>query len=253
MNLSASAVGSGFNAVRAIPERAFVGRAWTEGVLMQPRLTQFSVVILGGQQDPGALNPDFLLTTCIVQPGWGWEVSDTLTTPPFAAVRYSNGVGITLELERLQIVDFQPAGPAASKAGEIAAAFVRAFPHVRYAAVGINFYSAVEMDSPDDFVVARFIKSGSWSAPKRQLKAAAIRLVYPLGDGGRTVLSLEPGVGPLAGAGEPRPVLLASANFHRDCDPSRGVEDVARHLRNTLDDYSMYCDLLAGAVSDENS
>src|SRR2546428_392286 len=110
---------------------------------METHLIQFSVVVVGEAHNPTILNPDFLAIREIVPKEWGWEVlSPAITTPPFAIVRYTNRVSITVEHGKLQVADLGVGDdPTGSKAAEIARRYVNTLPHVRYTAVGINFHS----------------------------------------------------------------------------------------------------------------
>lgn len=99
---------------------------------MTARLFQFSGVIVGQAHNPTILNPDFLSAEGIVPKSWNWSVSETTTTPPLAMVRYSNGVTVTVEPNKLQVTDPNVEnGPRNSKVTEIASAYVRVLPHVR--------------------------------------------------------------------------------------------------------------------------
>ena len=62
---------------------------------MIARLFQFSGVVVGQAHNPTILNPDFLAAEGIVPKSWNWSVSETITTPPLAMVRYSNGRCLT--------------------------------------------------------------------------------------------------------------------------------------------------------------
>ena len=63
---------------------------------MEAKLIQFSTVVVGKAHNPTILNPDFLAVNGIVASDWGWEVAETITTPPFAVVRYTCGVSVTI-------------------------------------------------------------------------------------------------------------------------------------------------------------
>ena len=65
---------------------------------MTARLFQFSGVVVGQAHNPTILNPDFLAAEGIVPKSWNWSVSETITTPPLAMVRYANGATITWSL-----------------------------------------------------------------------------------------------------------------------------------------------------------
>ena len=129
---------------------------------MTARLFQFSGVVVGQAHNPTILNPDFLAAEGIVPKSWNWSVSETITTPPLAIVRYSNGTTITVEPHKLQVTDPNAEnGPHNSKVIEIASAYVRVLPHVRYTASGNNFQSLIQRDAPEEYLKSRFLKVGS--------------------------------------------------------------------------------------------
>src|SRR4030067_789379 len=104
---------------------------------MKADLMQFSVVIAGNVHNPSLLNPDFLTVRRIVPEDWGWKILEpVIVTPPIATVRYSSGVSITVEHNKLQIVDVgSERVPSKSKALDIARGHVKTLPHIRYTAV----------------------------------------------------------------------------------------------------------------------
>ena len=217
---------------------------------MKVQLIQFSTVVVGKAHNPSLLNPDFLAVNEIVPPGWGWDVAETITTPPFAVVRYTNGIAVTVEFGKLQVTDVNVGDdPTTSKAAEIATNYVHALPHVRYTAAGINVQSIVVVDSPETYLKERFVKAGPWNTEKRRLSAVGLRLVYALGDEGRVTLSLDAGEAQSPDDKAKKKVLIANANFHRDCKEHPAHEQVARHLTNVANDWSMYRELLTEAIT----
>jgi hypothetical protein len=221
---------------------------------MEIHLMQFSVVIAGETHNPTILNPDFLTIREIVPKEWGWEVAgQTITTPPFAVVRYTNGMSITVEPNKLQVADLSVGNdPMNSKATEIARRYVSTLPHVRYTAVGINFHSIAEVPDPEASIKTRFLKSGLWDSPSHPLNAVGLRLVYPL-SGGRLVLALDAGEAERANGDrrEKRPVIIANANFHRECKAYPADREVETHLSQVATDWAQYRSLLHDTLETE--
>ncbi len=218
---------------------------------MEAQLIQFSTVVVGKIHNPSILNPDFLSVNGIVPNDWGWEVAETVTTPPFAVVRYANGVAVTVEFNKLQVTDVDVRDdPTTSKAAEIATNYVHTLPHVRYTAAGLNFQTVVAVESPETYLKERFVKAGPWNTEKRQLSAAGLRLVYALGNEGRVTLSLDAGEAQNSGDKTKKKVVIANANFHRDCGEHPDHEQVAKHLTNVANDWSMYRELLTEAITE---
>jgi hypothetical protein len=211
---------------------------------MKLELLQFSAVVTGKTHNPTILNPDFLGAEGIVPKSWGWNVIDTLTTPPLAMVRYKNGVTVTVDQGKLQVADSNvEEGPENSKVTEIAAAYVKTLRHVNYTAVGNNFQSLIQIDSPDTFLKELFIKEGPWNSSKRVLEAVGIRLIYPL-DMGKLILSLDSGEATIPDTSNKQPVILSNANFNRDCSHHPAFQEVSEFLQKAIEDWAMYQSLL---------
>src|SRR3989304_5143826 len=124
---------------------------------METRLIQVSSVVVGRAHNPSILNPDFLNLNGIVPRDW--EVVDTLTTPQLALVRYSNGVSLTVEHNKLQVVQVgESLVHQSSHSSAIARRYVETLPHVNYVAVGNNFQTLVPIDEPGEFLKRHFLK-----------------------------------------------------------------------------------------------
>jgi hypothetical protein len=213
---------------------------------MKCKLVQFSVVVAGKVHNPSVLNPDFLAIRDIVPSHWNWELAEgNFTTPPFAVVRYKQGVAVTVEPQKLQVVDTECVDPPQSKICEIAASYVRTLPHVRYPAVGHNFQAIAQIPDPAEYLRKQFLKPGPWDTEVRPLTALGLRFVYPLPDG-RLVLSIDIGESSsteseLDGGDE---VVIAGANFHRDCTTYPADAEVESHLQRVPDDWTFFQRLL---------
>ena len=217
---------------------------------MKAQLIQLSVVVVGKAHNPTILNPDFLALRGIVPPEWGWEVDETITTPPFAIVRYKSGVAVNVEPNKLQVTDMMANGdPRQSKAAEVAAAYVGTLPHVRYTAVGLNFHSVVEVGSPETYLKNRFLKKGNWDNAAHPITAAGFRLVYPVEPAGRVTLSLDAGeVQAESDKDAGVSAIIANANFHRTCSAYPADEQVRQYLGELSSDWSMYQKLISDSL-----
>lgn len=214
---------------------------------METHLVQFSVVVVGRTHNPSILNPDFLAINGIVPHEWKWEVVDTITTPPLAMVRYTNGVTISVAPDKLQVVDVSDKPePSSSRIVAIARQYTETLPHVRYTAVGVNFQSIAEQPEPGRFLKERFLRSGPWDGFDHLLQDAGLRLVYPVADG-RLLLSLDAGEADKAAEGGAKrvPVLIVVGNFHRDCRDYPSKDQVSNHLTHVSDDWTFYGKVLA--------
>lgn len=214
--------------------------------MMKAQLVQFSVVVVGKTHNPSILNPDFLAINEIVPKEWNWEIAETVTTPPIAMVRYTNGLTVTVEPNKLQVADMDVGDdPAKSKAAAIAQKYVATLPHVHYAAVGINFQSIVEIADPGDFLKNKFLKTGPWDNSTRTLKGVGLRFVYPLTEG-RVVLSLDAGEAEKIDENKSvrKSVVLVNGNFHRDCQGYPAMNPVIEFINEAEKDWMAYRMLL---------
>ena len=145
---------------------------------MNVQLLNIAVVVLGEQHNPTILHPAFLASQGIVEPGWDLAESP-ICTPPFAVVKYANGVSFTTELRKFQVLDEAlQEGLGASRAPAMASKYIAALPHVRYTAVGINFNAVARCDDPENLLIDRFLKPGAWHNQQCRPKAFSCRLVY---------------------------------------------------------------------------
>jgi hypothetical protein len=215
---------------------------------METRLIQVSSVVVGRAHNPSILNPDFLNLNGIVPKEW--EVADTLTTPQLAVVRYVNGISVTVEHNKLQVVDLgdSPA-PQNSRVSTITSKYVETLPHVTYVAVGNNFQSLVPVQDPGEFLKRHFLKAGPWDMGLPALEAAGIRLVYAV-PGGRLVLSFDAGQAEKLDGAErvPESVILLNGNFHRDCGAYPAKDEVLGFLSRAGQDYETYRTLVASVL-----
>lgn len=219
---------------------------------MKSHMVQFSAVVVGNVHNPSILSPAFLESEEIVSLAKGCEVAENLTTPAFAMVRYTDGISITVEPNKLQVMDVGAGEePTGRKATAIASAYAIRLPHVRYSGVGMNYQSFIEHEASDSYLKERFLKPGGWDNSSGPLKAVGLRLVYPLEDGGRVTLSLDAGEVERSNDEGRYQAVIARANFHRDCTEHPAAEQIQDIFRRLEDDWSMYSKLLKDAVGCE--
>lgn len=217
---------------------------------MRAELRGFSLVVLGEAHNPTLLNPDFLTVRQIVPSEWGWQVNPpVLTTPLYSIVRYANGISISLEPHKLQVMDPCEGGdPRQSPIVGIVARLTGQLPHVRYTALGINFQSLASTPDPVTFLKARFLKAGPWDTAERPVQAAAVRFGYPIHEGKATLTLDTTPPGKLtsdSGSGElEKPVVWIGANFHREWSQYPGEPLVRQYLDRLDSDWACYRELL---------
>jgi hypothetical protein len=187
------------------------------------QLATFSVVVVGSNHN--LLNPDFLRVNKIVP--IDQEVTKTITTPPVAIVEYKSGLSITVEMEKLQVLQAtleKPESPI-SIVPDVAMAYIRTLPHVPYKAVGINWIGHVIVKNPETWVRDRFIIDGPWKGKELALAGAGVRLIYSVNEV-RCNLSLEPGQAKGKADSEPQPVLIVNGNYHHDITKNLDIEGI---------------------------
>jgi len=208
---------------------------------MKWRLVQFSGVVVGDAHNPTILNPDFLASQRIVPKSWGWEVAETITTPPLSMVRYENGVSVTVEQSKIQVTDTNVEdGLERSKVTEIAAAYVEILPHVRYTAVGNNFQSLIPKPNPGNYLKERFFKKGEWTNSPSDLDSVGVKLSYPLVPTGRLVLTIDAAEATLPDNDDHQEVIVCNANFSRKCDEHPASDEAVEHLKLAMVDWNTY-------------
>lgn len=208
---------------------------------MQWQLVQFSSVVVGQTHNPSILNPDFLVTQGIVPKSWGWEVAETVTTMPLALVRYKNAVNITVENNKLQVTDHNVEnGPEQSKITEIAKAYVKILKHVHYTAVGNNFQSVMSINNASEAIKRRFLKKGRWNTFPMNLDSVGVQLSYSIKPVGRLTLTLNVVEAKLSENADAQLVIMANANFTRECEKQHAAESAVNHLKQAMEDWNMY-------------
>jgi len=202
---------------------------------------QFSGVVVGQTHNPTILNPNFLEGEGIIPKAWNWKVAETITTPLLAMVRYSNGVAVTVEPNKLQVTDPNVEdGLDNCKVREITSAYVGVLRHVRYTAAGNNFQSFIQRDTPNMYLRDRFLKDGPWY---RLLDAVGVRLVYPV-ESGRLTLAIDSGEARPSDEADQQEIIIVNANFSRNCEDNPDYEQVKRFLAKSQEDWSQYQQLL---------
>lgn len=215
---------------------------------MNPEVLQLSIVVIASDHNPTILNPDFLALQGIVPNDWEWELAyPPITTPPFSTVQYDSGVSISVEANKLQVVEHNVTNLSETKAVAIVQRYVEVVPHVLYTAVGTNFRSTLNVEDADTYLKTRFLKNGPWIKGNNIIESVGLRLVYPV-DCGRLVLSLDRGTVEKTNDGQlnKEPVIIANANFHRDVNinepPTNG--QIPKLLDEISNDWVRFQDIL---------
>ena len=140
------------------------------------QLVEVSVVLVGEANNPTILNPDFLENHVLPTP---WPLKDSpVCTPVFAQVSYTNGVSVRSEPNR---VSFEQNATDSSGTdvlvADLALKYVRAVPHVKYTAVGIN-PTVIMTVNHDLFELVHLIRSDVNLRHKQILPTVQMKLIY---------------------------------------------------------------------------
>lgn len=198
------------------------------------QLHELSVVVGAEHHNPTVLNPDFLRINGIVPPEWELG-ANPVCTDPLARVEYANGVVIHAQFDRI-IFAQEMLGRQDGDAvvANVAMQYVATLPHVRYTAVGINPKGHVRAESLEQaraFAVDNFVADGPWKEWNGRRASVVTKFIYPI-EGGTLNLTVESGS--LTSRGQAiGPVVLLSANFHRDL-PNIPQPDKVAHLASLI-------------------
>lgn len=209
-------------------------------------LTSVGVVLLGESNNPTILNPDFLARHVLpASPDRANLSQPPLCTPVFAQVAYDNGVTVRSEPERI-LFEQSTSTPTLSRTfvAQLALAYVRTVPLVRYTAIGVNPVFIVEDGNAyerfQNDLAAAFPMKHDGVVPKMQLKTD-----YVLPDRRISIESSEVRRSNEQG-GEDLGLMLRT-NIHRDIhasDPDERLQSLSTIIQNADSDISHVFDLL---------
>jgi hypothetical protein len=117
------------------------------------------------------------------------------------------------------VADNEPGGFIESEVPSLAIKYIRALPHVRYSAVGINLIGFAKCPNASGFLMERFLKTGPWIENSVQPEVVGLRLVYSI-DGTRLRLSINPGKSKGPGSVNERDGILVDGNYHKELTSS---------------------------------
>lgn len=182
---------------------------------MSLEILDISVVVLARFHNPTVLHLDFLKREGIVPKDWQEDLGACITSLPFAAVKFTNGFSVTVEPNKLQVIDPSPPVDCRdSAAPTIAGKYVKTLPHVLYTAVGINLTGFVPKEKAKEYLVNRFLREGPWGEKPLNLSGFSAVLAFQLTDA--TVrFTFDSAKIDRGGTGE-REGLVVKANYHSD-------------------------------------
>lgn len=169
-----------------------------------------STVVLANQHNPSFVNPDWLKNNDIVPRDW--EVSETITTPPVAIVKFKNGFEVVVEQTKAIFLQILPGSFLSEHSSHRAAiGYLECLPHIPYQSLGLNCRILIENDAPEQWIT-------DWFMPVELMKRVApllstgVRLEVPNGDSlCRLEISARQSVAPKS---MDTPAVLVDVNFH---------------------------------------
>lgn len=209
-----------------------------------------SIVVTATAHNPSLVHPSFLTALRIVPENW--ELSEgPVSTPAFSVVRYSNGVAISVDQQKFQVVDNEARDPRESELANIAERYVRTLVHIPYTGVGINIAGFLDMPEAEaDAVTRRFLASGPWNAEQASLKSVGVRFVYEV-LGARYRLAVDSGnIQRTDPSPRSRRGVVLAGNYHYEMSSDRDPrwQQVATIVRRFPDCYAHFHESVASIV-----
>lgn len=175
------------------------------------RLHSISIVLTAEYHNPSILNSDFLKHQKIVPSSW--KPKETVSTPGYSTVVYSNGVRWVVEQEKMAISE-----PKNGEFGgktlvpQIVSKYVGNLPYVPYQNIGLNCQVSMQKTDATDWLKQRFLKPGKWQQGTPKILEASIKLSLEA-ESAKCNLTIDSGILHARGA-DPETAVLIDCNFH---------------------------------------
>ena len=196
---------------------------------MKLDILNVSVVVLAEQHNPTILHPYFLRKEEIVPTDWV-PAEPPLCTPGFSIVKYPNGVALSVEFNKFQVVDEKAhADPTASQAPEVAIKYIKKLPHVRYTSVGVNVSGGLLRSDAEQMLINQFLKKGPWNADQFKAKALGLRFVYPV-ESADLHLSCDAGYISRDGRSPQAAAVVVNGNYHTNLSAQSPLADAEKAI-----------------------
>lgn len=206
-------------------KHATLGTVMSNGV----NIVQCSCALTATSHNPSILNPDWLIRFGVVDESWKLA-QPFISTPPFAQIKYTNGVVITFEQAKISILLENPETDS-DVVPALAASIVKLLKHVPYSGIGINFQAAQEIESPSAVLRDTLVAPGPWIDSKAP-DSVTIKFVYGEDDNNRANYTIAPGKKLMLEEGEnvSDTVLIFEVNFHSNLLTDDIVDEILAHL-----------------------
>ena len=170
------------------------------------RLHSISVVVTAQVHNPSILNPDFLSSHGIVPKNW--TVTQTLTTPAAAVVKYTNGIAWTVDQLCLTVTENSgPAFGASYRSHGLVRTYLERLPYVPYRALGLNCQVSKPESDPRRWLVERF--AADWLQDDPRVRGLKPSLAL---DAGNAVCNITLGDATV----DDRECVFAECNVHHE-------------------------------------
>ena len=176
------------------------------------RLHSVSVVVTAQFHNPSILNRDFLVSQAIVPESW--EVAEAVTTPAVSFVKYRNGIQLTLDEGKLNVVEAcKSSFQEDYRVYKIVNDYLARLPHVPYRSLGLNCRISMRQENPQDWLIHRFLKLGDWSRGEPIVLSMVPRFAIKAGDDAECFFTFTHGQVRI-GKNESGTAVLADCNVH---------------------------------------
>ena len=127
--------------------------------------------------------------------------------------------------------------------------FIEILPHVRYKAIGINFFGFALDENPEHFLKDRFLKAGEWETNPIKLHSVGQKLIYMIPNG-RATLYLDAGEASktVDNSETTLPAVIINCNFHYDCMDYPANESIISFLKEISTNWKLYQEMLKNTI-----
>lgn len=180
------------------------------------KLSGSSCVVVADQHNPSILNPDWLVKTEIIDPGW--KLADpSITTPLLARCFYVNKVELVLEPNKFTVRSLPADNNGLSgELPRIVRKYVESLPHIPYKQLGNNFRFSIDVQDVLSKLKNKLIKEGIWNTDD----ISKIKTTFQyFCNGYRINLTVESSdAGEESRTGKEASTLILDFNYHRELD-----------------------------------